>query len=182
MKRAISTAGLLAVVMCVFATPQPRVTRAMLEAMEKSFDQRIVKLIVDDPIDLLGTTRGIYLEGYGAVFTAEVSLAITPRISPFRINVTKEEIEKIGEKKRRRLPVLKKAMREMLVASAASLDTLPDEEQIVVGMTLLYYSWENRSGLPSQVVMQAQKKVLLDYQAKSIKPEALEASIRVLEQ
>src|SRR5260370_456257 len=58
----------------------PYVKRAALIAMEKSFDQRIVRL-ADDPYLLVGDTRGVYLEGYGAVFTAEVNLANGPSLS-----------------------------------------------------------------------------------------------------
>ena len=31
-----------------------------------------------DPIDMLGGTRGLYLAGYGTVFTTELSLIVTP--------------------------------------------------------------------------------------------------------
>jgi hypothetical protein len=164
------------------ATELPRVSRADLSAMERSFNERIIKLNVEQPFDLLGTTRGVYLDGYGAIFTAEVNLLITPTITPFLMSMPKEQVVRVHQRKLERLPVLKRAMRDMLVASAASLDTVPPDEQIVVGVTLFYYSsWEDRSGLPSQVVMQAQRKALLDFQARRINDDALKAAIRVQE-
>jgi hypothetical protein len=69
---------------------------------------------------------------------------------------------------------LKKAMREMLVTSAAALDTLPPSSQVVLAVTLFYYSWEQRAGLPSQIVMRAPRSALL-------RGDALEASLRVEE-
>ena len=60
------------------ASETPRVSRAMLVASEKSLDDRVSRLWDDNPFVLLGPTRGIYLEGYGAVFTAEVNLVLGP--------------------------------------------------------------------------------------------------------
>ena len=64
----------------------------------------------------------------------------------------------IHQRKAAKLPLLKQAMREMLAASAASLTALPADDQIVVAVTLFYFSWEDRTGLPSQILMQASKK------------------------
>ncbi len=38
--------------------------------------------------DLLGTTRGVYLEGYGVVFSAELDLIVTPNLNPFHQSFT----------------------------------------------------------------------------------------------
>jgi hypothetical protein len=154
----------LAVLLAVAAMPaaQPvksRVTRGSLVPLESSFDVRIAKTGQEDPFDLLGNTRGVYLEGYGVVFTTELNLIVTP-ITPFRPQVTKEDIERIHQRKVAKLQVLKKAMREMMVSSAAALDGLPANEQVVVAVTLFYYSWEDRDGLPSQILMQAPKSAL----------------------
>ena len=127
------------------STEKPRFKRAALTAMEESFDQRLSDLS-DDPYLLVGLTRGIYLEGYGAVFTSEVSLANGLAPNPFRPAITKEDIAKIRAKKLERLPALRQCMRDMLLAAAASLDEVPAGEQIVVGVSLLYRPEEDRSG------------------------------------
>jgi hypothetical protein len=44
--------------------------------------------------------------------------------------------------------LLKQQMREMLIASAASLENLPPNEQVVLAVSLFHYSWEDYSGLP----------------------------------
>ena len=54
--------------------------RTTLAAAEKSLDDRIAGLWGDNPLIVLGPTRGVYLEGYGAVFTAEVNLVAGPQI------------------------------------------------------------------------------------------------------
>ena len=83
MKRWLVPSFLLtAVVVAVAAVP--RVSRDALHAMEISFDKRIQTPSVDDPFELLGNTRGVYLEGYGAVFTAEVNLLHSANVSPFQ--------------------------------------------------------------------------------------------------
>ena len=152
----VLSAGLL----CAAAS-QSRVKRAALEAMEKSFDQRVAS-IAEDPFILLGATRGLYLEGYGVVFTADCSLVSGPTINPFKRTISKEEVAEVREKKLHRLPILRDRMKEMLMSAAASLDEVPEQEQIVVSVALLYRSYENTAGMPAQIMMQGQKRQLLD--------------------
>src|SRR5437870_61767 len=115
----------------------PGFKRAALIAMEKSFDRRI-EGIADDRYILVGFTRGVYLEGYGAVFTAEVNLANGPARSPFRPTISKEDIDRIHAKKLERLPALRQCMKDTLLDAAASLDEVPAGEQVAVGVSLLY--------------------------------------------
>jgi hypothetical protein len=175
---------LLAVVAATYvpasaANASPRVTRPMLVAMEKSLDSRVTRLSQDNPFVLLGPTRGIYLDGYGAVFTTEINLVSMPAaMMMFRPELTKEEIEQHRQKKLSRLPQLKEALRQALIDSAASLDTVPGEEQIVVVAMLSKYPWENMTGLPLQIMMQASKKSLLEQRGN---PSALDSVIRTIE-
>ena len=143
------------------ASTEKRPRRAAVKAVEVSFDQRIERL-ADDPFILVGFTRGVYLEGYGAVFTAEVNLAIGPSPSPFHPVVSKEDIARIRTKKLERFPALRQCMRDMLLNAAASLDEVPANEQIVVGVSLLYRPDEDSSGMPGQILMQGTKGQLLD--------------------
>jgi hypothetical protein len=157
--------GFALILVLLFAgqAPQPpsRVTRAALSVLEKNFDGRFQKGSVTDQFDLLGNTRAVYLQGYGAVFSAELNLIVTPNQNPFHQVFTKQEIARIHERKIERLPLLKQNMREMLIASAVSLENLPPNEQVVLAVTLFHYSWEDSSGLPAQIVMQAERQKLL---------------------
>jgi len=137
----------------------PRVTRAALAGVERNFDNRLA--YTADAFDLLGPTRGVYLESYGAVFSTELNLIVSPNLSPFHQSFGKIEIARIHERKLQRLPALKQKMREMLWASAESLETMPPGEQVVVAVSLFHYSWEDYTGLPSQIVMQAERQKLL---------------------
>ena len=163
------------------AAPQrPRVTRADLVGVEKKFDRAIPSMDVSDPYDLLGMTRGIYLPGYGVVFTTELNLVVTT-ISPFVPELKVSDIERLHRKKLAKVPVLKQSMRKMLIDAAAELDGVPPSEQIVLGVTLFYRQFEIKDDLPRQIVMQAPRKALLDFKAGRIKSEALDAVIRIQE-
>lgn len=181
MKR-VRLPAMLAVTAVIALAAVPRVTRAALEAMEISFDKRVRTITVDAPFELLGNTRGVYLEGYGAVFTAEVNLARSTNLSPFQLTIPKEYIVKLHARKLERVPILKKQMQEAMLAMAASLDAVPPNEKIVLGVTLFYYTkWEDTAGLPSQIVMQAERQKLLDVQLGRTSRSALDSIIRVEE-
>jgi hypothetical protein len=150
----------------------PGFKRAALIPVEKSFDQRIMH-IADDPYILLGYTRGVYLEGYGAVFTAEVNLVNGPWQSPFRPVITKEDIARIRARKLERFPVLRQAMRDTLLDAAASLDEVPAKEQIVVGVSLPYRPEEDSTGMPGQILMQGEKGKLIDAKLGRIPPDTV---------
>ena len=161
------------------ASAPPRITRAAVAAMEKSFDRRLQLVGIEDPFYILGDTRGIYLDGVGVIFSTELNLIAAANESPFRPAYTREEIEKIRLRKVQRLDSLKQNMREMLISSAASMDAINGDEQIVLGVTLFYFAWENTNGLPRQVVMQAPKKALLE--AMHGNKTALNAALRITE-
>ncbi|MFN7921856.1 MAG: hypothetical protein U0Q16_17275 [Bryobacteraceae bacterium] len=169
--------GFFFVALALATAAAPRVPRSALVAMERSFDQRIQRANIDDPLDLLGATRGIYLEKYGAVFTCEVDLAVTA-ITPFRPQLSGEEKERLRQKKLARLGAVKQLMRDMMVTSATSLKTMPENEQVSVGVTFFYRAWELTNGLPSQLVLSAPRKALVDFEAGRIKAEALNAVIQ----
>jgi len=160
-------------------TAAPRVTRSMLIDQEKSLDNRVVRLSQDNPFVLLGPTRGIYLDGYGAVFTAEINLVSSPAaMMMFRGAMTKEEIEQHRQLQLARVPLLKQAIRQAMIDSAASLDPIPSQEQIVVVAMLSKYPWENVTGVPQQIMMQATKKDLLEQRNNA---NALNTVIRTTE-
>lgn len=157
MKKLLIVPALFIALVQIGAADKTKVSRASISAVEQNLDKRVSRLWTDDPFLLLGNARGVYLEGYGAVFTAEVNLVTAPGISPFHQQMTKQEIANHRQKKLERLPQLKTAMREMLVSTAASLDNVPSEEHIVLGITLARYPWEDGNDVPSQIVMLGQR-------------------------
>jgi hypothetical protein len=155
---------LLAIAASAIASDAPRVSRDQLVAVEKLLDSHYAKLWEDNELAVLGPTRGIYLEGYGAVMTSEVNPVAGPTLLFMRGPLNKDEIEKFRQKKIGRLPELRKAMRQALIDSATALDNVPAEEQIVVVTLLSKYPFEDVKGLPKQIMMQAQRKRLVDAQ------------------
>jgi hypothetical protein len=139
----------------------PKVTRGMIEGMQQSLDAKLARLWPLDPVEVLGVSQGAYIQGYGAMFLGEVNVAPAAGISPFHPTVSADEIRRTHEKKMQRMAAIRTAMRAMLVDSARSLDSLPADEQVALGLTLFYWKWENRDGLPAQIVMHAPRKVLL---------------------
>ena len=153
----------------------PRVDRTQMEKVEKSLDATLLRFTPDNSHTLIGLTRGVYLEGVGAVLTAEVILVNAP-ISIMHPLPTKDEIAQMRKKKMERLPILRKVLKDALVSAAATLDTLPPDEQVVIAVILPRFQFEDAAGLPAQVTVQASRKKLLES-----KGAALDALIHVSE-
>ena len=158
-----------------------RVSYRELHDLEKSFDQRISNYNLDAPMDLIGFTRGVYIEDYGAVFTTEVNLVVSAGLTPFRPKVTPEELTRLRQKKLDRVPELKRLMRDMMVSTGTRLKQVPPAQQVVVGVSLFYHSFEDTKGLPAQIVMQAPRKTLVDFEAGKMSADALDSAIQVQE-
>ncbi len=143
---------------------KPQVSHAIVKSVEASMDQKLQALFSDNPVQVqvLGLTQGAYIDGYGAVFMSELNLAAGTPISPFHPNVTADEVKRIHDRKMERLSKLKEAMQQMLMDSAKSMDPVPADDQIALAISFFYWNWENKDGLPAQIVMHAPKKLLLD--------------------
>jgi len=153
----------------------PRVDRTQMEKVEKSLDATLLRFTPDNSHTLIGITRGVYLEGVGAVLTAEV-IVVNAGVNIMHPLPTKEEIVQLRKKKLERVPILKKVLKDALVSAAATLDTIPPDEQVVIAVVIPRFQFEDAAGLPSQVTVQATKRKLLES-----KGAALDALIRVTE-
>jgi hypothetical protein len=169
---------LLVAVGLPLAATAPRVSGNVLKIVELSLDDRVKGLWADNPFSIIRPTRGLYLEGYGAVFTLDVSpvLSTTSMMHP---TVTKDEVVKAHKTRLERVAQLKLAMRQAVADAAASLDPVPDNDQITVVVSLAYHSWEDVSGTPAQLTFQAKKKALLD--ARRAGGAALTQAVQVTE-
>lgn len=162
------------------AADRPAVSREAMETVEQSIDRGIRNLDQNEPYDLLGFTRGVYLPGYGVVVTAEINLVITP-ITPFHQIPAGAQLTRLRQKKIRRLAVVRDLMRTALLNAAATLDPVPGNEQVVFALTLFYRNFEEREGLPGQIIMTAPKQTLIDFKAGKIARPQLDAAIQVQE-
>jgi len=48
------------------------------------------------------------------------------------------------------------------------MSRVPVTEKVALIISLFHHTWEDTTGLPSQLVMQAQRQILLDHQAGRI--------------
>jgi hypothetical protein len=136
-----------------------RIPLGTFVALERGFDVKLAAMADGNgPVDLLGATRGIYLDGYGVVFTTEMGLIMTPTINPFNSTITPEQKNRVHSAKITRLPALKKAVTEMVKNAATSLSQVPETQQIVVAVRLDYLNWENTTGLPGLVLARADRR------------------------
>ncbi len=178
MKRMAVLFGLLALTAVAAST----VTRASVAALEKSFNNRLDREVLEgDPFLLLGTTHGIYVDGFGVVYSAEVNLANAPGINPFHPEMTKADWQRVRQKKLQKLPALRQAMKSMLVDTAASLDGMPGEEQVVLGVRITRLPGEDTAGIPSQIVMRAQKRNMLDVHTGRVNRSQMDTFVKVQE-
>jgi hypothetical protein len=125
--------------------------------LERRFDGRLATLApeVNEPTDLLGNTRGLYVEGCGVIFTAELSLVKTPELSPFLHEIPKEMADRVHKRRLERLPLLKTVMKEMLDVMARTFLQIPNDQQVVLAVRLYYSTWESSAGMPAQVMVRA---------------------------
>lgn len=176
--------ALLPVIGCsLFAEPPPveDSLRHELTSSERSIDDRfsnVSAITGSKPISLMGVTRGGYLKGFGAVFTLQVSLVPMVNLGPF-LRLTEEDKTRLNLSKRQRLEDLEIRARTVLVEEGARLTQVPVNEQVALIISLLHYSWEDVTGLPSQLVMQARRQVLIDRQASRIDLPTLKSNLEV---
>jgi hypothetical protein len=135
----------------------PHIAWPVLAALEKSLDVKISTARVNDPMMLLGNTTGVYIAGYGVVFTLAIDLVLTPVPSPFNQH---PDMTGVHQRKLDNLPVLEQTMREMWLAFASKLTTIPDNEQIVIAVRPLYHPEEDTRNLPGQLIVRAERRAL----------------------
>jgi len=142
--------------------PKPmkmKIPLANLVALERGFDGKLAGIAdTSGPIDMLGATRGIFLDGYGVVFTTEMGLIVTPAVTAFNQTITDAQKNRVHSAKVTRLPLLKKVMTEMVREVAGTLAQVGETQQIVVAVRLDYLNWENTAGLPGLLVAKADRR------------------------
>jgi hypothetical protein len=142
----------------------PRLARGPVATTEKNLDNRFTRLWSDNPVPVLGPSRGVYLEGYGIVFTTEVNVVAGPPLTLFNPPITKEYAAQHKQAKMKRIPELRAELQKALLDVAASKEmaTVPPDEQIVLVAYLSHFPWEDLSGIPAQIMLQGSKKKLLE--------------------
>jgi hypothetical protein len=138
--------------------PKSLVSSDALRVLQTQFDSELAAYNYNDSIDVIGRTRGVYLNDYGVVFTTELSPIVTPNITPFIQKIPEETKVSVHKRKLERIPVVKQKMADMMKHAAEQLALLPENQQIVVVVKLLYYPYEDTSQLPKQIMMKGDKR------------------------
>jgi len=132
-----------------------------LDSLGKGFDRRLQAYNPIEPVELLGTTRAVYLSGYGVVFTTELMPVVTPATNPLLPTINDATRKRVHDTKVARIPDMRNMMMSLMKDAAASLNAMPAGEQVVVAARFLYLPWEDTSGLPNQILMKADRRSLL---------------------
>src|SRR4030095_4325305 len=98
---------------------------------------------------------------FGVVLTAEVATVRLPGPSPFRQTFTADEKAKAHARRLQAMPKLRDGMKAALTAAAGELQSVPLSEKIILGVNLFYWSWEDATGMPTQIVMEATRQQLV---------------------
>ena len=139
-------------------SPKVSITRQTFKTLEDGFNLKLTTFNHADPIYMLGLTRGVYLQGYGAIFSTELDLIQSPTINPFHMKILAEEVVSTHTRKLKQLPLLRQAVKDQLMTCAKNMDAVPDGEQIVMVLRLDYQPWEDMVGLPGQILLRADRK------------------------
>jgi hypothetical protein len=91
------------------------------------------------------------------VFILPLDLTTTPPPNPFQSARTPTDIARIHQRKLANVQVFKKVAKEMLTQVAGTLTSLPSDQKVAVAARFFYYSFEDRTGLPSQIVVMADR-------------------------
>lgn len=169
----------------LLAAAQPivegRAVSSNLKSISRVIDERVQQMTARAPFVLLGTTRGAYLPGYGAIFSLEVNLVPVAGLSPFRPAYTPQEIQNLNRQKREKIGTLRAGLRPLLAEQAAGLSQIPPGEKVALIVSLFNFHWEDTTGLPAQIVLQATRQALVDLQARRAGTPDLERTIDMKE-
>ena len=161
MRRLAAVAAIFAAAVFAATGERPKVTRADVANMESVINGRIQGMFPDEPWVLLGFTRGFYVNGIGVMFSADVNLATGPTITPFVTNPRKDLLIAQHEKKQKRLPVLRETMYTVVRYLSTAVTSLPEDEQVVLCVSLMRSPWEIGNDIPAQIVMHVQRGKLM---------------------
>jgi hypothetical protein len=169
----ICLAGVMA-----FAVMEPPALKAVEAAINDRFRSGL-----NDPFDLLGTARGSYLPGYGAVFTVEMNLVTLPPLafSPFSQTASPQELAALHDRKVKKLAALRDAMHDLMLTAGSTLTTLAGDERVTMEAFLFNYRWEKTAGLPHKLVMTAERRKLVDAKGNKLSTADLAAVIQETE-
>jgi hypothetical protein len=134
------------------------VTRQSLKTLEDGFNVKLANFNPGEAVYMLGATRGVYLQGYGVVFSTELDLIQSPTTNPWHTKILAEEVTATHNRKLKQFPLLREAMKNQLATCAKGMEGMSPSDQMVMVVRLDYQPWEDRAGLPDQILLRADRK------------------------
>src|SRR5271156_6845681 len=107
----VVTLVVIAAAAAAVADTAVHVNRAVIRSVENSLNERLTKLWPDTPMSVQSHTRGLYLDGYGAVFTVEMNTA-SDGVGLMSTILTPQMKVQVKQKKIERMPQLQKALEQ----------------------------------------------------------------------
>jgi hypothetical protein len=132
-----------------------------------------------DPFAVLEKPKGVYLEGFGAVFSFEIDIATVRR--PNLFNQTRSTPEEEKKAIAEELPKLKELMVKTLAEHADSMESLGPDSQVAIVAQLF------NSGLLSQplelktIIVRTAKRNVIDFKAGRSNYEDLKKKIEMVQ-
>lgn len=122
---------------------------------------------------LVQPTRSVYLEGFGVIFTLEVSLE-EPR-SPFFSPKSPEQVRAlVGQ----RLKDIRGKLMDVVQQKTSTIASLPPAESVVIVMYLANYNPADLPDLPATIVTSLKKQDALDAKSNLITATELLRRVR----
>jgi hypothetical protein len=152
-------------------------------------EMRVFSAVIDEsmaqtfapPFGVLEKAKGTYLPGFGVVFALEVNLHPVP-LQDLLLNrsPTKGELERELKTKQERIKTIKQTMSRLLAEHARSLREIRPEDHVAVVVHL--FDVQGGAGeLPTQLVVQVDKRDLDQYWEKKLSYEQFLGQVKFLE-
>ena len=133
----------------------------------------------EQPFLVLQETKGSYLEGYGVVFTLEVSLYPMRIRTPFSATpYSDKELSAARAQKLARIKDLETLIRDLLRDHGMGLSFVPDNENVAVVVHL--FNQAEQRDLPSQLAVQAKKQWLQDAAGRKLSAAEFRQKLSVI--
>ena len=179
LRRSVFSAVIAVFGLCVMTAAETSESDAGLRDELRTVERLIAGHFDALPMRMIGRVRGGRLEEFGAVFLLELNVVPMANVSPFRQPYSEAERKNLNQKKRLGVDQLEQRGLALLQKAAENLDAIPLEEDIALIIALFYFTWEDTTGLPSQLVLQAPRKILLDEMAGDIDEIEFKRAVKI---
>ena len=158
-----------ALLLALVAPPLPAQTRATHDYSGMKMQMQLFETVLSTalkqrfghPFSILQPAKGVYLEGFGVVFSVEANLYPMRFISPFSpAPYSEKELKEAREQKPLRMKKAEEMVEELLRDHGPGLSFLRPDENVAVAIHV--FNPGELSDLPSQVVIQTKRQTLID--------------------